>query len=176
MALFPQLAVRSAPTSHSRAESPTLSSPLWYRVVLGDALIGARQIPVIREHFADARGAASWADGACLFLSGRHAARIRAGEEGRAVPAAIFFSPERDRDGAAPYRRVWSGAEPAAGSRCARLLIGSRATRISCRAGSADELSRHDQASEAIRAWHTNIHHKDTIHDNDERNDQAHYR
>jgi hypothetical protein len=48
-----------------------MTSRLWYRAGLCDASIGTRQVPMIREHFADALGAAGWPDGACLFLSTR---------------------------------------------------------------------------------------------------------
>ena len=35
-----------------------MTSGLWYRAVLCDALVAAPQLPMIREHFADALGAA----------------------------------------------------------------------------------------------------------------------
>jgi hypothetical protein len=86
-----------------------MTSRLWYRAVLGDALIDT-QVPMIREYFADALAAAGWPDGACLFLSGRHkrARRIRKRESG--VAEAVFFSPAAIA--AVPDLIAVCGAEP----------------------------------------------------------------
>jgi hypothetical protein len=70
-----------------------MTSRLWYRAGLCDAVIGACQLPVIREHFADALGAAGWPDGACLFLSTARRPGRRARENPSAVVDAVFFSP-----------------------------------------------------------------------------------
>jgi hypothetical protein len=126
MALIPRLAVGSAPTSHGRAGLPTVTSRLWYRAVLSDALIGARQVPMIREHFADALGAAGWPDGACLFLSRRHTAATKPGEDDNAVPEAVYFSPAAIA--AVPHLIAVCGAEPSAppDRACATLLVGKQ--------------------------------------------------
>ena len=39
-----------------RTSPPTVTSRVWYRAVLGDALVDACQIPIIREHFATRSG------------------------------------------------------------------------------------------------------------------------
>ena len=49
-----------------------MTSCLWYRAVVRDSRIDARQVQLICEYFADVLAAAGWPDGACLFLSGRH--------------------------------------------------------------------------------------------------------
>jgi hypothetical protein len=67
-------------------------SCLWYRALLCDSLIAAHQIPMLREHFADALGAAGWPDGACLFLSGRHT-----GGQGQAKMTALIPTPSFSR-------------------------------------------------------------------------------
>jgi hypothetical protein len=77
---------------------------------LRDSLIAAQHVPVLRDHFADALGAAGWPDGACLFLSGRHTARKRSGEHDSAVPEAVFFSPAAIA--AVPHLIVVCGAAP----------------------------------------------------------------
>jgi hypothetical protein len=71
-----------------------MTSCLWYRTPLSDAPIGARHVPMLGEHFADALGAADWPDGACLVLSGQ----------------AIFFSPAAIA--AVPHLIVACGAAP----------------------------------------------------------------
>jgi hypothetical protein len=113
MALFPRLAASSAPASHGGTGLATVSSRLWYRAVLCDAVIGARQVPKLREHFADALGVAGWPDGACLFLSGRHA-------------AAVFFSPAAIA--VVPHLIAVCGAEPSPppDRACATLLVGKQ--------------------------------------------------
>jgi hypothetical protein len=99
---------------------------LWYRAVLSDALIGARQVPMIREHFADALGAAGWPDGACLFLSRRHTTATKPGEDDNAVPEAVFFSPAAIA--AVPHLIAVCGAEPSAppDRACVTLLVGKQ--------------------------------------------------
>jgi hypothetical protein len=102
-----------------------VTSRLWYRAVLSDALIDARQVPMIREHVADALGAAGWPDGACLFLSRRYTAARKPGDVG-AVPEAIFFSPAAIA--AVPHLIAVCGAEPSAppDRACATLLVGKQ--------------------------------------------------
>lgn len=115
MALLPPPAVGSA-TSHGRSEPPAVTSHVWYRAVLRDALIGARQVPMIRAYFADALGAAGWPEGACLFLSGRRTGSGR----------ALFFSPAAIA--AVPHLIAACGAEPSAppDRACATLLVGEQ--------------------------------------------------
>jgi hypothetical protein len=93
---------------------------------LCDAFIGARQVPMLGEHFADALGAAGWPDGACLFLSGRHAAGTTTGADDRAVPEAVFFSPAAIA--AVPHLIAVCGAEPSPPPHraCATLLVGQQ--------------------------------------------------
>ena len=124
MALFSRLAVGSAPASRGRTGLPTVTSRLWYRAVLCDALIGAHQVPMIREHVADALGAAGWPEGACVFLSRRQPAGTRLGKGDSAVPEAIFFSPAAIT--AVPHLIVVCGAEPSAPPEraCTTLLVG----------------------------------------------------
>jgi hypothetical protein len=126
MALFPRLAAGSAPTSHGRTGLPTATSCLWYRAVLCDSLIAARQVPMICEHFADALGAVGWPDGACLFLSERHTAGTRPSEDDSAVPEAVFFSPAAIA--AVPHLIAVCGAEPSPPPdlACATLLVGKQ--------------------------------------------------
>ena len=87
-----------------------MSSRLWYRAVLRDAPTGACQLPMIRQHFADALGAAGWPDGACLFLGTRHPGRRRARKHDSAVAEAVFFSPAAIA--AVPHLIAVCGAEP----------------------------------------------------------------
>jgi hypothetical protein len=70
-----------------------MTSRLWYRAVLCDAPVGASQLSMIREHFADALGEAGWPDGACLFLSTRRASGKKIREDDSAVAEAVFVSP-----------------------------------------------------------------------------------
>src|ERR1041384_7417783 len=88
----------------------TMTSRVWYRAVLCEALVSACQIPVIREHFADALGAAGWPEGACLFLSTRHTRRRRLREDDNAAAEAVFFSPAAIA--AVPHLIAVCGAEP----------------------------------------------------------------
>ena len=101
-----------------------MTSRLWYRAVLCDALIGARQLPTFRKHFADALGAAGWPDGACLFLSRRHTATKRSREVDPATAEAVFFSPAAIA--AVPHLIAVCGGEPSPppDRACATLLVG----------------------------------------------------
>ena len=110
MVLFPQPAAGSAPTSYSRTRLPLVNSRLWYRAVLCDAQISARQLPTLRQHVADALGAAGWPDGACLFLSGRQTTTKRPRKDDNATAEAIFFSPAAIA--AVPHLIAVCGAEP----------------------------------------------------------------
>ena len=124
MAAPSQLAAGSAPTSRGRTGLPTVSSGLWYRAVLCDALIGTRQLPTFRKHFADALGAAGWPDGACLFLSRRHAAAKGSRKVDHATAEAVFFSPAAIA--AVPHLIAVCGGEPSPppDRACATLLVG----------------------------------------------------
>ena len=86
-----------------------MTSGLWYRAVLCDALVAAPQLPMIREHFADALGTAGWPDDACLFLSARHT-RGRRGRDDSAAAEAVFFSPAAIA--AVPHLIAVCGAAP----------------------------------------------------------------
>ena len=81
---------------------------------------------MIREHFADAVGAAGWPDGACLFLSTRHARARRARKDDRSVAEAVFFSPAAIA--AVPHLIAVCGAEPSPppDPACATLLFGKQ--------------------------------------------------
>lgn len=87
-----------------------MTSGLWYRAQLRDARLEAFQVPMIREHFADALVDAGWPEGACLFLSRRHGRgrRVR-GHDGSAAEA-VFFSPAAIA--AVPHLIAICGAEP----------------------------------------------------------------
>jgi hypothetical protein len=126
MALFSPLAAGPAPTSHRPAGLPTVNSGLWYRAVLCDAVVGARQVPKLREHFADALEAAGWPDGACLFRSGRHTAGTKTGEDDGTVLEAIFFSPAAIA--LVPHLIAVCRAEPSPppDRTCATLLVGKQ--------------------------------------------------
>jgi hypothetical protein len=97
---------------------------LWYRAVLCDSLVAAHQVPVLREHFADALGAAGWPDGGCLFLRGVYTAGTRTDEDDSGVPEAVFFSPVAIAE--VPHLIVVCGAEPSPppDRACATLLVG----------------------------------------------------
>jgi len=110
MVLFPQPAAGSAPTSYSRTRLPLVISRLWYRAGLCDAVICARQIPMLTKHFADALEAARWPHGACLFLIGHRFARARQGKEDSALAEAVFFSPAAIAT--VPHLIAVCGAEP----------------------------------------------------------------
>ena len=101
-----------------------MSSRLWYRAALRDDLIAADQVSTIREHFAEALGAAGWPSGACLFLVTRHTrgGRVRGDEEAEAV----FFSPAAIA--AVPHLIALWGAEPGPppDRACASLLVGNQ--------------------------------------------------
>jgi hypothetical protein len=115
MVLFRQPAVGAAPSDDGGTALPSVSSRVWYRAQLCDALVSVRQIPILREHFADALEAAGWPDGACLFLSGRHT-----------TGTAVFFSPAAIA--AIPHLIAVCGAEPCAAPdrTCATLLVGKQ--------------------------------------------------
>jgi hypothetical protein len=91
---------------------------------LGDALVAASQLPMIRDHFADALGAAGWPDGACLFLSTRHAPGKKAREDDSAGAEAVFFSPAAIA--AVPHLIAVCGAAPSPppDRACSTLLVG----------------------------------------------------
>ena len=112
--------------AHGHGTSPpAMTSRLWYRAVFGDALVDACQIPIIREHFAEALEVAGWPDGACLFLSTRHV-RGKAVPEGvSAVGEAIYFSPAAIAE--VPHLIAVCGAEPSPppDRGCATLLVGT---------------------------------------------------
>jgi hypothetical protein len=107
-----------------RTGPPTITSRLWYRAVFGDAPVDACQIPIIREHFAEALGVAGWPDGACLFLSTRHVRGKAVPEDVSAVGEAIYFSPAAIAE--VPHLIAVCGAEPSPppDRGCATLLVG----------------------------------------------------
>jgi hypothetical protein len=109
MQLFPPRAAGTLATINDDPDDRPMSSRLWYRGRLPDALLGVRHLPMIGEHFADALSIANWPDGACLFLSGSD---------------TVFFSPAAIE--AVPYLIVACGAEPSPppGRACATLLVG----------------------------------------------------
>jgi len=80
---------------------------------LCDAVIGDRQIPMFRRHFADALGAAGWPAGACLFLSGRHT-------------KAVFFSPAAIAVVPHLIAVCGAGPSPPPDRACATLLVGTQ--------------------------------------------------
>lgn len=92
--------------------------------MLRDALVDACQLPIIREHFAEALGVAGWPDGACLFLSTRHVRGKAAREDVSAGGEAIYFSPAAISE--VPHLIAVCGAEPSPPPerRCATLLVG----------------------------------------------------
>ena len=126
MALFPQSAAPRAPTSHGHTQLPAVTSRLWYRAVLCDALIGASRVPMIREHFADALGSAGWPEGACLFLTMPPTRRRRVREDASAVAGALFVSPAAIA--AVPHLIAVCGAEPSPPPEraSATLLVGTQ--------------------------------------------------
>jgi hypothetical protein len=103
-----------------------MTSRLWYRAVLCDALIGVSQVPMVREHFADALGAAGWPDGACLFLNTRQASGKKAREDDCAVAESIFFSPAAIAE--VPHLIAVCGAVPSPppDRECSILLVGKQ--------------------------------------------------
>jgi hypothetical protein len=102
-----------------------MTSRLWYRAVLCDALVGVSQVPKIHEHFAHALDAAGWPDGACLFLNTRQASGKKAREDDNAV-AAIFFSPAAIAE--VPHLIAVCGAAPSPppDRECSILLVGKQ--------------------------------------------------
>jgi hypothetical protein len=101
-----------------------MTSRLWYRAVLGDALVAASQLPMIREHFADALGVAGWPDGACLFVSTRQGSGKKVREDNSAVAEAVFFSPAAIAE--VPHLIAVCGAVPSPppDRQCSILLVG----------------------------------------------------
>jgi hypothetical protein len=79
---------------------------------------------MIREHFADALGAAGWPDDACLFLSTRQTGGKKVRDDGSAVAAAVFFSPAAIAD--VPHLIAVCGAVPSPppDRECSILLVG----------------------------------------------------
>ena len=110
MVLFCKGAAGSAPAIDGGTGAVMVNSRLWYRAVLCDAQISARQLPTLRQHVADALGAAGWPDGACLFLSGRQTTTKRPRKDDNATAEAIFFSPAAIA--AVPHLIAVCGAEP----------------------------------------------------------------
>jgi hypothetical protein len=108
MQRLPPRADGSALATDGLDASSGTTSRVWYRAVLSDGLVGMQHLPMVREHFADAVGAADWPDGACLVLSGQ----------------SIFFSPAAIS--AVPHLIVACGAEPSPppGRSGASLLVG----------------------------------------------------
>jgi len=102
-----------------------MTSGLWYRAALGDDLIAARQVSMIRDEFADALGAAGWPEGACLFLITRHAPTRRMRGDHTEEAEAVFFSPAAIA--AVPHLIAICGAEPSPppDRACATLLVGT---------------------------------------------------
>ena len=109
-----------------RTGPPTMTSRLWYRAVFGDALVDACQIPMLREHFADALGAVGWPDGACLFLSTRQTSGKNVRKDGSAVAEAVFFSPAAIAE--VPHLIAVCGAVPSPppDRDCSILLVGKQ--------------------------------------------------
>jgi hypothetical protein len=103
-----------------------MTSRLWYRAVFGDALVEAGQIPIIREHFAQALGVAGWPDGACLFLSTRQTGGKKVRQGDSAVADAVFFSPAAIT--AVPHLIAVCGAVPSPPPEreCSILLVGTQ--------------------------------------------------
>jgi hypothetical protein len=103
-----------------------MTSRLWSRAVLCDALVATSQLPMIREHFADALGAAGWPDGLCLFLSTRQASGKNVREVNSAVADAVFFSPAAIAE--VPHLIAVCGAVPSPppGRECSILLVGEQ--------------------------------------------------
>jgi hypothetical protein len=111
---------------HRRTGPETTTSRLWYRAVFGDALVEVGQIPIIREHFAEALGVAGWPDGACLFLSTRQTSGKKVREGDRAVAEAVFFSPAAIAE--VPHLIAVCGAVPSPppDRECSILLVGTQ--------------------------------------------------
>ena len=95
-----------------------MTSGLWYRALLSDERNVAGHIAAIGEQFATALEAASWPDGACLFVT-----TLDAGTEG----AELFFSPASVS--AVPHLIVLYKAEPSPPPEraSATLIVGKQA-------------------------------------------------
>jgi len=93
---------------------------------LGDALVAASQLSMIRDQFADVLGAAGWPDGACLFLSTRKARGKKVREADSAVAEAVFFSPAAIAE--VPHLIAVCGAVPSPppDRECSLLLVGKQ--------------------------------------------------
>jgi hypothetical protein len=113
-----------AAVHQSRTGPPAMISRLWYRAVLCDGLVGVSQVPMIREHFADALKAAGWPDGACLFLSTRQARGKNVRDDDSAVAEAVLFSPAAIAE--VPHLIAVCGAVPSPppDRECSILLVG----------------------------------------------------
>jgi hypothetical protein len=77
-----------------------MASDLWYRAPLSDEGDVGTYIAAIGQQFAAAVGAVGWPDGACLFVTGRHARmespRRDEADEKSVTPmdaCELFFSP-----------------------------------------------------------------------------------
>ena len=103
-----------------------MTSHLWYRAVLSDAVVAASRLTMIREQFAEALGAAGWPDGACLFLSTRHASGKKFRDDDAAVADAVFFSPAAIAE--VPHLIAVCGAVPSPppDRECSVLLVGKQ--------------------------------------------------
>jgi hypothetical protein len=103
-----------------------MTSRLWYRAVLCEALVAASQLSMIRDHFADVLGAAGWPGGACLFLSTRQASGKKVREDDSAAAEAIFFSPAAIAE--VPHLIAVCGAVPSPppDRECSLLLVGKQ--------------------------------------------------
>jgi hypothetical protein len=121
----PKAAARPVPADDGRTERPAVTSSLWYRAPFCEGLNAARRVPMIREHFADALGAAGWPDGACLFLSTPRTAAKKVRKDASAAEA-VFFSPVAIA--AVPHLIAACGAEPSPppDRACATLLVGKQ--------------------------------------------------
>jgi hypothetical protein len=100
-----------------------MTSRLWYRAVLREDR--DEQISMIREQFAAALNDAGWPEGACLFLTSRHARGETVSKDDSPADAeAVFFSPAAIS--AVPHLIVACGAEPSPppDRTCATLLVG----------------------------------------------------
>jgi len=112
--------------SYDSTDLPLVNSCVWYRALLGDAVIGTRQIPMLIKHFADALEVAGSPHGACLFLSGHRSAKARQGKDDSVAPDAVFFSPAAIA--LVPHLIAVCGAEPSSppDRACAKLLVGEQ--------------------------------------------------
>jgi hypothetical protein len=101
-----------------------MASCLWYRAVLGDALVSACQIPMIREHFAMLSGplAGPMAPACSSVRVTPRGKKMRQGTSDLAE--TVFFSPAAIA--AVPHLIAVCGAEPSPppDSACVTLLVG----------------------------------------------------